>query len=133
MAIKYGKESRANIAELHPDLQRLLDRYSDVAPAELDLKVIDAFRGEAEQNKAHAEGNSTKPWPESAHNKKPARAFDFTPFPFTTWDDLDQFLVRQGALRLVAAQHGIRLKPLISWNDPKRVTWDAGHVELADA
>ena len=121
--ISYVKASRANIAELCPALQRLLDRYADVAPAELDLSIICGHRGEAEQNKAYAEGKSKARWPHSAHNATPSRAFDFIPYPFTSWEDRYAFVLRQGALRLVAAQHGVGLKPLIPW--------DPGHVEVA--
>lgn len=122
--IKYGKTSRANIDELDGRLQTLLYRYSDVAPESLDISVICGFRGEAEQEAAFKLGRSRKRWPESAHNKQPAKAFDFNPYPFTSYDNRDAWLLRQGALRIVAAQHGIRLKPLIDWDLP--------HVELAD-
>lgn len=120
--IKYGKASRAKIDELDGRLQTLLHRYSDVAPESLDLSVICGFRGEAEQNAAFKLGRSKLQWPMSAHNKQPAKAFDFNPYPFTSFNDRDAWLLRQGALRIVAAIHGIRLKPLIEWDLP--------HVEL---
>lgn len=120
--IKYGKGSQAKIAELDGRLQTLLHRYSDVAPESLDLSVICGFRGEAEQNAAYKLGRSKLEWPRSAHNKQPAKAFDFNPYPFTDFSDRDAWLMRQGALRIVAAIHGIRLKPLIDWDLP--------HVEI---
>jgi hypothetical protein len=122
--IKYGKNSQAKIAELDGRLQTLLHRYSDVAPESLDISVICGHRGEAEQNAAfNARPQRSKlQWPMSAHNKQPAKAFDFNPYPFTSYNDRDAWLLRQGALRLVAAIHGIRLKPLIDWDLP--------HVEL---
>lgn len=121
--IKYGKASRVKIDELDGRLQRLLHRYSDSAPADLDLSVICGHRGEAEQNAAYAAGKSKKRWPESGHNKQPAKAFDFLPYPFHGWGDTLAFARIQGALRIIAEQEGIALKPMI--------TWDLPHVELA--
>jgi hypothetical protein len=123
VAIKYGKASRAKIEELHPLLARVLYDYADVAPPDLDITIVCGQRGEAEQNAAFAAGKSKKRWPDSAHNKSPARAFDFAPYP-VDWGDRDRFLRVRGALELVASQRGIRLKPLIDW--------DVGHLELAD-
>lgn len=126
MAIKYGKTSQAKIAELHPLLARVLYDYADMAPAELDLSVTCGFRGEAEQHAAFTSGKSKLDWPRSAHNKQPARAVDVCPYydGKLQWNDRDRFLMVQGALRLVAAQRGIALKPMISW--------DAPHLELQD-
>lgn len=121
--IKYGKASRAKIDELDGRLQRLLDRYSDSAPADLDLSITCGHRGEAEQNAAFDAGKSKKRWPESGHNKLPAKAFDFTPYPFKGWGDTLGFARIQGALRIIAEQEGIELKPMIEW--------DLGHVETA--
>jgi hypothetical protein len=126
VAIKYGKASRAKIEELHPLLARVLYDYADVAPPDLDITIVCGQRGEAEQNAAFAAGKSKKRWPDSAHNKSPARAVDICPFydGKLQWGDRDRFLMVQGALRLVAAQRGIKLKPMISWDSP--------HIELQD-
>lgn len=123
MAIKYGKGSRAVIDTLHPTLARVLYDFADIAPAELDVVALCGFRGEAEQNKAFAEGKSKKRWPESGHNRLPSHAVDLAPYPID-WKDRDRFLRLRGAIELVAARRGIRLKPLIDW--------DVGHYELRD-
>lgn len=122
MAIKYGARSQGNIGKLHPQLQRVLYAFADQAPPSLDITVTDSFRGEAEQNKAFAEKKSKKPWPTSAHNRQPAWAFDFVNAGGEAYNR-EEMLMRQGAIRLVAAKLNIRLKPLISWDLP--------HVELA--
>lgn len=126
MAIKWGARSQGNISQLHGSLQRLLYEVADQFPPSLDLTITDSFRGEAEQNKAFAAGNSKKRWPDSAHNKQPARAFDFVNASsgFKPYDR-DQMLMRQGAIRLLASKLNIGLKPLIDWDTP--------HVEMADA
>lgn len=120
--IKYGPASRACIATIDGRLQRLLYEYADRAPDELDVTIVCGARGEAEQNKAFAEGKSKLQWPHSAHNKSPSLAFDYAPYPID-WGDRDRFMRVRGALEMCAARLGIALKPVISW--------DPGHVELA--
>jgi hypothetical protein len=122
MAISYGKASQGHIEQLHPDLQRLLWAYADVAPEWLDIAVTCSFRGEAEQNKAFAEKASKVQWPNSAHNRQPAWAFDFIACENgkRTYDR-EEMLMRQGAIRLVAAQIKVPLRRFIDW--------DAPHVE----
>lgn len=123
MAIKYGPRSQSNINQLHGSLVRILYAFADSAPRSLDIIVTDGHRGETAQNKAFDEGKSKLRFPDSAHNKLPARAFDFccagTKDPY----DRNEMLMRQGALRLVAFELDIDLKPLIDWDCP--------HVELA--
>ena len=137
MTISYGRESRAAIATLDGRLQRLLHRYADVAPPELDLKVLEGHRGEAAQHAAFVSGASKLDWPESKHNSQPARAFDFVPYPFSPpgdWRDLARFARIVGALQLVAAQERIRIRSGLDWDRDGRTAdetfVDAGHVEL---
>lgn len=120
MPIQFGPRSRGNIDQLHPTLAHLLFRVADEFPAELDITVTDSFRGEAAQNKAFDEGKSKKRWPDSAHNKQPAKAFDFCCAGVPKGQEYlrEPMLMRQGAIRLVAAKLGIKLKPLILWDIP---------------
>lgn len=139
MAIAYGPKSRAAIATLDGRLQRLLDRYADDAPVELDLTITEGHRGEAAQNAALASGASTLAWPASRHNTLPARAFDFTPYPFVApgdWRDLARFARIAGALQIIAAREGLRIRWGGDWDRDGRTAdetfVDAGHVELVD-
>lgn len=138
MALSYGKESQVNIAQLDYRLQRLLHRFADIAPRELDLTIVCGYRGEAAQNKAFAEGHSKTPWPASKHNLSPSHAFDFTPYPFDgkkDWDDVAHFARIVGALQLAAALEGIQIRVGIDFSGDGRTVderfVDAGHVELA--
>lgn len=140
--IKYGKNSRSKIAELDGRLQRLLDRYSDSAPADLDLSIICGHRGEAEQNAAYnaRPQKSKTPWPKSKHNSLPARAFDFTPYPFDParkdWTDIARFARVAGALQMIAAQEKINIRWGGDFSEDGRTIdekfVDAGHIELDD-
>ncbi len=123
--ISYGPRSQGNIGQLHPDLARLLWAYANEVGVQFDITVTDSFRNEAEQNQAFAEGKSKKRWPDSAHNTKPSRAFDFccAGVPKEAIYLAEPMLMRQGILRNLADKLGIKLKPLILWDKP--------HVELA--
>lgn len=138
MALSFGKISQVNIAQLDYRLQRLLYRFADIAPKELDLTIVCGYRGEAEQNKAFQEGRSQKPWPASKHNLSPSQAFDFTPYPFAgkkDWEDTAHFARVVGALQLAAALEGITIRVGIDFSGDGRTVderfVDAGHVELA--
>lgn len=129
MTITYGPASEANIGELHPELQRLLRACALELPSYFDISVTCGWRGEADQNEAFRTGASKLRWPDSAHNKKPARAYDYACYgrdqagkPVQVYD-IEDILMRQGAMRLVAHRIGVRLRPLIDWDKP--------HVELA--
>ena len=50
----FGKQSQANLATCHPDLQTL---FREVIKY-FDCTIIEGFRNEADQNKAFAAGNS---------------------------------------------------------------------------
>jgi peptidoglycan L-alanyl-D-glutamate endopeptidase CwlK len=137
MSISYGPASRACIEQLDGRLQRVLYRYADLAPAELDLSIIVGHRGEAAQNKAFAEKRSKTPWPKSKHNRLPSLAFDFTPYPFAggkDWNDLARFARIAGGILIAAAIEKVPVRWGGDWDqdgatiDERFV--DAGHVEL---
>jgi hypothetical protein len=130
--ITYGKRSRTVLAELHPALREIWAAYAVEAPADLDVTLIDGYRGEAAQNAALASGASTKAWGESKHNVFPSRATDFDVYPELPHDApaLDigiAFAKRIGLLQTIAARKGIKIKVGIDWRKP----FDPGHVELA--
>lgn len=137
--IRYGRQSRGNIAELHGSLQVVLYAYADGAPEDMDLTITVGHRGEAEQNRAYDAGNSSKRWPDSKHNRLPSWAFDFIPHPFEQkdWKDALRFARVAGGILYVARQKNIELRWGGDWdmdgksNDQKFM--DIGHIELAGA
>ena len=137
MSISYGAASRKNIEELDGRLQRVLYRYADWTPPELDLSIICGHRGEAEQTKAFQTKKSKTPWPKSKHNRKPSWAFDFRPFPFPSaehWKDAIRFGRIAGGILLVASIERVPVRWGVEWDqDGQSIDegfLDLGHVEL---
>lgn len=85
---RWGKKSLENLSQAHTILQHLADKALDISKQ--DLKVICAFRGEAEQNKAYEEGKSKLKWPKSLHNSRPSLAIDVVPLPLD-WNNIAAF------------------------------------------
>lgn len=126
-----GRQSSERLALAHQALQRLVVEVARcvdagiLRPLVLDTCVVCTFRNQADQNKALRDGTSKKPWPESGHNKMPALAVDFLPYPldWALWErDASPLWLLQGYTRAVAERMGIPLKPAIRW--------DAPHYEL---
>ena len=137
MSISYGPASRANIEELDGRLQRVLHRYADWAPPELDLSIICGHRGESEQTAAFVAKKSKTPWPRSKHNRKPSWAFDFMPYPFPSaehWKDAIRFGRIAGGILLVASIERVPVRWGGDWDqDGQSIDegfLDLGHVEL---
>ena len=74
---KFSKRSLKARDELHPHLQQIVD----AAILEIDFVILDAQRGRAEQEKAFKAGFSKARFGQSAHNYRPAIAFDLAPYP----------------------------------------------------
>ena len=83
---KFGKRSRTNLSQCHPDLQTL---FNDVIQF-VDCSVICGHRGEKEQNEAEEKGFSKLRFPKSKHNKLPSLAADVVPYPID-WKDIKRF------------------------------------------
>jgi peptidoglycan L-alanyl-D-glutamate endopeptidase CwlK len=90
MAFKWGKTSLTNLSQAHFILQKLADKALEISKQ--DLKIICAYRNEADQNKAFAEGTSKLKWPKSKHNCYPSEAIDIVPLPLD-WENIDAFEV----------------------------------------
>lgn len=122
-----GKTSLERLSTCHPDLQRLVRDVSqridegEIATAGIsDITVLCGFRGEAEQNAAFALGRSRLQWPNSWHNKTPARAVDIAPYPLD-WGDEESFQVLRGYVLARAAALGVRISV---------IPWDMPHYQL---
>jgi peptidoglycan L-alanyl-D-glutamate endopeptidase CwlK len=120
----WGTTSLERIDTLDPRWKGILDDVLVAVP--FDVKVIWGYRGQEVQDRAYAEGKSTKQWPNSVHNKMPSRAVDLAPVVGgeIPWDDPRPWLVLAGAVLGVArvAREGIR------WGG----NWDSDAVMLDD-
>src|SRR6185503_4741406 len=109
MSYKFSKRSLKNLAQCHPDLQKIAHE----AIKEFDFVVICGHRGEKEQNEAYDNGYSKLRYPKSKHNKTPALAFDACPYPID-WEARAKFLEMREVFRKCAARLGIKVR-FISW------------------
>jgi len=105
MAYKLGTRSRANLAGVHPDLVRVVERAIAISP--VDFMVIEGVRTPARQRELYAQGR-TKPgevvtWTLNSNHFRKAdgygHAVDLLPAPYD-WKDLRKFdLVAQAMFR----------------------------------
>jgi len=68
--------SKARLETCHKDLKTLFAHVIQ----NYDCTIVCGHRDKEDQNKAFAEGNSTKQYPNSKHNKIPSQAVDAAPY-----------------------------------------------------
>lgn len=113
---KFGKKSKECIAQLDPRLQCLVNLM--MSRQVMDFSITCGHRGEAEQNKAVADGKSKLVFPKSKHNSNPSLAYDRQPYP-VNWDPNHESWDKLAALESeCAAAIGIDVKNDISWDRP---------------
>ena len=88
MSYRFSARSAGRLAECHQDLQTLMEAAISDPECPSDFTVLCGYRGEEEQNAAHAAGRSGLRYPQSKHNKKPAEACDVAPYiaGAVSWD-----------------------------------------------
>ena len=120
---KFGKKSKNNLNQCHPDLQDILNEAIKI----YDFSVICGHRSEKEQNEAYNKGNSKLKWPQSKHNSLPSCAVDIVPFPID-WSDLERFNRLVGIIQGIAQSKGIKIRLGADFNSSK----DYPHIELVN-
>jgi peptidoglycan L-alanyl-D-glutamate endopeptidase CwlK len=127
----FGKESTNHLNTLHPDLQRLMKE----AIKYVDFSITCGHRGQADQDKAFAEGKSKVKWPNGKHNTSPSKAVDVAPYPIR-WQDHEGFTLLAGILYGIACTMGIKIRLGVDWDGDMYVAehnfLDRPHVELLD-
>jgi len=103
----FGAKSKQNLSEAHINLQRL---FTEVIKHR-DCTVVVGYRGEAEQNRAFAVGNSKLKFPNSKHNQSPSLAVDVVPYinGGACWDTKECYAFG-GFVMGVASQMGIKIR-----------------------
>lgn len=125
----FSARSKKSRAELHPELQRLVD----TAIKEIDFVILDGTRGRAEQEKAFKAGYSKARFGQSAHNYVPAIALDICPYPIN-FDDAAKFRAIAKVFMRVAKEKSIPVRwggdwdMDGDWKDERFLDW--GHFEL---
>lgn len=139
------KFSNASLDQLATCDQRLQLVFNEVIK-HVDCKVLAGHRGELAQTEAYMNGNSTKLWPYSMHNKVPSLAVDVVPYPID-WGNtgtpaqrasaIARFRMFSGFVLGVASQHKISLKSGGDWDMDfdlgDQVFIDLPHFELVGA
>ena len=85
-----------------------------------DCKVLQGHRGQAEQDKAFAEGASQKKWPNGNHNSMPSKAVDVVPYP-VDWTDRERMTLFAGFVIGIAQGMGIDIRWGGDWNENTKV------------
>ena len=101
----FSQTSKDRLATCDARLQRV---FNEVIK-HFDCKVLQGHRGQAEQDKAFAEGASQKKWPNGNHNSMPSKAVDVAPFP-VDWNDSKRFYYFAGFVMATAKAMGIKLR-----------------------
>lgn len=126
----FGLESSRRLAELHPDLQKVMNE----AIKYVDFSITCGFRNQVDQHKAFVEGKSKLDWPNGEHNKQPSRAVDVAPYP-VNWNDNEAFTLLAGVIYGIACTMGVKLRIGADWDGDFNILEhsfkDRPHIELA--
>lgn len=131
---KFSKRSLDNLSECDERLVKIANE----AIKRIDFTVIDGARTEEEAKENQAKGTS---WTnKSKHCRKPkSYAFDYIPYPFKSWSDLEGFEKVAKVLLQVAKELGIKARWGGDWNENgkyddeiARRSYDGGHFELME-
>ena len=131
------KFSQKSLKYLNECDDRLI-RIANQAIKRIDFSVIDGARTEEEAKAKQVKGTS---WTnKSKHCIKPkSYAFDFIPYPFKSWNDLEGFEKVAKVLKEEAAKLGIKVRWGGDWNmngkyadEIARGSYDGGHFELME-
>lgn len=125
----FSQRSLDNIAELHPDLQRVCHE----AIKDYDFVVICGYRNQADQEAAFRSGNSKARFGQSPHNYRPSAAFDAAPYPID-WNATGKFMEMARVINAAAKRLDVPLRWGGDWNrngrtDDERFR-DLPHFEL---
>ena len=123
----FSKRSLDNLMTCDVRLQEIANE----AIKEIDFTIIEGHRSRLKQAENVRKGVSQTM--NSKHCEIPSRAFDFVPYPFTSWDDVLAFEKVAKVLLRIAKEKGILARRGSDWNmndlkDDK--FYDGLHFEL---
>lgn len=126
---KFSKRSLERLKTCHPELQKL---FLEIVES-FDCTILEGHRNKEKQDKAFADGKSTKKFPCSQHNRLPSRAVDVAPYPIE-WDNLERFYYFAGFVRGTAYKQGITIRWGGDWDSDTKVhdqkLMDLPHYEV---
>jgi hypothetical protein len=123
----FSKRSYDNLITCDKRLQEIAKE----AIKEIDFTIIEGHRSKEKQAENVRKGVSQTM--NSKHCEIPSRAFDFIPYPFTGWNDVEAFERVAKVLLRIAKEKGILARRGSDWNmnnlkDDK--FYDGPHFEL---
>lgn len=125
----FSEESLTLLATCDERLQRIMNELV----RQYNVKIIQGYRSQLEQEQAYKEGKSKKHWPMSKHNQHPSLAVDVAPYPID-WEDRERFFFMAGLVWAIANFMGIKIRYGGDWDMDKDFTDqrfnDLGHFEL---
>jgi hypothetical protein len=129
---RFGANSKKHFDTLHPELQKVLAE----AIKHFDFAITCGHRGQAEQDRAFADGKSQVRWPNGKHNTFPSRAVDVAPYVNgIMWNDVEGFTLLAGIIKGIAVMMGVNLRVGVDWDGDLIVIEhsfkDRPHIELA--
>lgn len=122
----FGRNSKQNVSTVTTNLQKVLA----AAIKEYDFSVIFGHRDRATQDKAYADKNSTKKWPNSKHNFMPSQAFDVIPYPDGWKASNAEFCKMAEAIIKASEKVGVPLRWGGDWDGDGDIT-DQNLIDLA--
>lgn len=120
---KFSPASLEKLDTCHPQLKEL---FLEVIKHR-DCTIICGHRGEVDQEKAFASGNSKSHYGQSKHNFYPSCAVDVMPYP-VNWEDMNGLREFAGFVQGMAVAMGIDIK----WGGHFQGFFDGPHYELVD-
>lgn len=131
---KFSERSSKNLAQCHQQLQLL---FTTVIK-HYDCSVICGRRTFEDQEKAVAEGKSTKRYPYSPHNAVPSYAADVVPWfsnpPHIRWEDKNKFYEFGGFVQGIATMLNIHIRWGGNWDGDDELHdqsfFDLAHFEI---
>jgi peptidoglycan L-alanyl-D-glutamate endopeptidase CwlK len=107
----------------HPKLIKIVEQIRS------PFVVVCGYRGEEDQNKAYAIGNSQVNFPHSKHNKQPSEAVDLAPININNqieWDNIAKFIKLANEFLGIAEKENTK----IIWGGNFKTLKDYGHFEM---
>lgn len=127
---QFGKASKAKLATIHPDLQKILS----AAIKHIDFTIVEGMRT-LETQKEYVRIGRSKTL-NSKHLEQDdgySHAVDVAPWPID-WDNRERFIYLQGIIKGIACEMGIDIRSGIDWDGDGDITdtsfFDGPHIEL---
>lgn len=125
---KFSDRSKENLRTCHSDLVKIANE----AIKYVDFTVIEGYRSKEKQRENIKKGVSKTL--NSKHCEIPSRAFDFIPYPFTTWNDTVSFNKISKVIIECAKKLNILARRGSDWNmnecSSDESFYDGPHIEL---